>query len=297
MAERIAELIQKGDYYEAQQLTASLASRAQKQQQYAQALQLQHGCITKLLGAGELNSASQLAQQFAKLAIAHPEVYTQEQLGSVFQQFTAGFGTGAPAPKLAFLRTCARLLESNVELTLLINGLLARSYAEDKQYALAQIWFCKAALPEEYASMLLAWAACGYENERDLFLARGVLHLLATGNLKDANIVFTRFLDASQSLAETPLVNFLKFLLLTLERDAYPLFEVLRKKYEPSLSRDPNLRSVLDQVCLVFFNRAPPRPSPFGGAGANPGSAPSLMSMMGPMMQQFLGGMGGRPPQ
>ena len=53
---------------------------------------------------------------------------------------------------------------------------------------------------------------------------------LASGNLRDANKLFQLFLDASPDMPDTPLCNFLKFLLLTLERDAYPLFEVLRRK-------------------------------------------------------------------
>ena len=39
-------------------------------------------------------------------------------------------------------------------------------------------------------------------------------------------------------------MNFLKFLLLTLERDALPLFEILKEKYKISLDRDSSFEKV-----------------------------------------------------
>jgi len=108
----------------------------------------------------------------------------------------------------------------------------------------------ESALPEEY----------------DLFVARLVLGYAARGNLKDAHRVLTgfvakRFPGSTDSAvddglpAPPPLVNFLRFLLLTLERDnTYPLFQRLTQVYAPSLARDPDFQKSLDKIAEVFYN-------------------------------------------
>lgn len=69
-----------------------------------------------------------------------------------------------------------------------------------------------------HADFLFAWTSAGYRTERDLFLARAVLQLLSLGNLRAANGVRDHFLSrAGAAVHETPLGNFLRFLLLTLE--------------------------------------------------------------------------------
>lgn len=71
-----------------------------------------------------------------------------------------------------------------------------------------------------FTDFLVTWAGSGYRTERDLFLARGVLQLLCLGNLRAANIVRERFLSRQTSdkgAPDSPLSNFLRFLLLTLE--------------------------------------------------------------------------------
>ena len=77
----------------------------------------------------------------------------------------------------------------------------------------------------------------------------------------------------------SPLMNFLGFLLQVLERDAAPLFEVLRAKYAPSLRRAPMLLPLLDRVGKAFFGLAPVcKPQGMGGMGG-------MMQMMQQMFQ------------
>lgn len=90
--------------------------------------------------------------------------------------------------------------------------------------------------------MLVKWSQTGHKTERDLYLARGVLQLLSLENLRDANIVYNSFL--TQAPISSPLINFLRFLLVTLERQALPLFQLLQQKYALSLERDASFQSV-----------------------------------------------------
>jgi hypothetical protein len=63
-------------------------------------------------------------------------------------------------------------------------------------------------------------------------------------NIKDANIVFTAFTTQAQLPEFSPLLNFVKFLLQTVERDAAPLFLMLREKYSLSIKRDETFNKV-----------------------------------------------------
>ena len=130
------------------------------------------------------------------------------------------------------------------------------------------------------ADFLVTWASTGYGTESDLFLARAVLQLLCLGNLRAANVVrerfISRFSDGTGVRArkiDSPLANFIRFVLLTLEvrayiysicrlchcgarvprlhfpfrctslqRDARPLYETLLVKYAASLARDPSFK-------------------------------------------------------
>ena len=96
---------------------------------------------------------------------------------------------------------------------------------------------------------------------------------MCLGNLRDANAVRDHFLSRAGDLPVTPLDNFIRFLLLTLEvscilpmtyfsfppldtglgssfselsqRDAKPLFEMLLTKYSASLARDPSFKEYM----------------------------------------------------
>jgi hypothetical protein len=47
------------------------------------------------------------------------------------------------------------------------------------------------------------------------------------------------------------------FVSQTCERDAPPLFEMLREKYAVALERDPAFSTLLDRIGKVFFNIKP----------------------------------------
>jgi len=144
-------------------------------------------------------------------------------------------------------------------------ALLARSYAESKDYSRAQKYYIKGETPQEFAEMLEKWIKQGYASEADLFIARAVFQYLSLANLRDANIIFSA-LTKNMSV-NTPLINYIRFLLQTLERNAYPLFELLRQKYAPSLSRDPSFSQYLDYIAQVFYKVKPTSNNTPGGFG------------------------------
>lgn len=51
----------------------------------------------------------------------------------------------------------------------------------------------------------------------------------------------------------TSLTNFIQLLFISLEKKNYPMFEMLQKKFDYYLSRDPSFEKYLKMIAQVFF--------------------------------------------
>ncbi|KAL6847980.1 hypothetical protein ACP4OV_022108 [Aristida adscensionis] len=111
--------------------------------------------------------------------------------------------------------------------------------------------------PKKFASMLVNFMGKCYPGEDDTAIARGVLMYLSQGNLRDANFLMDQLKEqlkaANLEFPKTDLIQFIKYLLPTLERDAYPLFRTLRQKYKTSTDRDPVFEELLDEIAANFY--------------------------------------------
>ncbi|MCO5582875.1 hypothetical protein L7F22_036776 [Adiantum nelumboides] len=99
---------------------------------------------------------------------------------------------------------------------------------------------------------------CDWQCDReevDLILARSIFLYLTLGNLKDANCLVdeVRKRLGERNFPNTPLMQFIKYLLLTLERDALPLLHSLRESYKDHLARDSTLIEYLDAITEKFY--------------------------------------------
>ncbi|GJP34156.1 hypothetical protein CLOM_g18614 [Closterium sp. NIES-68] len=114
-----------------------------------------------------------------------------------------------------------------------------------------------------FCSVLCQVMEQAFPDEVDLVLARAVLQYLAVGNMRGANGLMDDITgggaqSSAPPLPDSPLMHFLRFLLLTLERDALPLFLLLRKVYAPSIRRDPQFHSYLDEIAHRYYKVARP---------------------------------------
>ena len=149
-------------------------------------------------------------------------------------------------------------------------------------YADAQRHYLEAESPVEFAAFLAKWAATGNAREADLFVVRAVLQLLCLGDLAGAHALAAAA-GWEPRPRPTPASNFVRFLLLTLERDAAPLLRQLRTAYAPLLSSDPELDELVGAVGRRFY----------GASFAPAPRASGLESMMASMMGGGSGGGGG----
>jgi len=149
-------------------------------------------------------------------------------------------------------------------------------YQNKLEYIQSQRHYLRSETYKDHAAMLIEWGSRGYKSELDLFIARTVLQYLCLENIDGANAVFENFVQSlypqaqaqlqSQPLSiitsgplDTPLIHFVQFLLKTVERDASPLFQMLRQKYAPSLERDTAFSAYLNKVGEVYFGLKAPQ--------------------------------------
>lgn len=273
--ERLSESIDSGDLYQALQLFKTQHARAKKRGDLQQATELAFRGANLMLEKAQVNAGSELARDFIELltssSISNYEENVKEllQLDAKFakeENMTQEEGVRERKRflKLALEYTAARGSWKQGEPDLHLNA--ARLALKEKNLPEATKHYLHANRVDEFSDVLVAWASNGPESERDLYLARGVLQLLCFENLRDANALNTKFRKDCVGLETTPLLRFISYLLRTLERDAYPLFQMLRQKYASSIARaqQPNgggsqFDMYLDKIALVFYNVQPPK--------------------------------------
>ena len=127
-----------------------------------------------------------------------------------------------------------------------------------------------------FAVAVAAAAAHGTADEEDLFIVRAVLHTACSRpaaqgssgvtSLSRARELLEKYSAAAgHAVPETPLLHFLDLFLEALEKRASPLVDVLLKKYEVSLQRDPSMVELVERA-REMFAPAPiaPMPGMFG---------------------------------
>ncbi|KAG7013799.1 Golgi to ER traffic protein 4-like protein, partial [Cucurbita argyrosperma subsp. argyrosperma] len=111
--------------------------------------------------------------------------------------------------------------------------------------------------PKKFASMLVNFMGKCYPGEDDMAIARAVLMYLSLGNLRDANCLIDELKKQEEcgelEFPDSELIEFIIYLLLTLQRDALPLFNMLRANYKPSIEREPSLNEFLDEIAEKFY--------------------------------------------
>eukprot|EP01138_Halocafeteria_seosinensis_P010286 gb/GECG01010504.1/.p1 GENE.gb/GECG01010504.1/~~gb/GECG01010504.1/.p1 ORF type:complete len:310 (+),score=36.12 gb/GECG01010504.1/:1-930(+) len=281
----LQESLDRGDFYSALQMYRTYARRRENQKDIQGATRLYIDGAQLLTEKNQLEEARDLLQAMIDLWEKTPGASSvsvrKNHLRRLYKQFPDS------SSKLAWLK---RAIEwSNDANTSSIgtvtrkstDPLLYRWYAltarncEHWNEALAHFLYADA--PQEFGSCIIDYSKLGYRGEKDLFVARTVLKVLTLGKLGYANQIFKACCERleeehDQDLIETPLMNFLKFILLVLERDAAELFELLMRRYGRSLQRDPQLLQLAQTVLRTFF------PQNYRQSAGGP---QNLMSMLG----------------
>jgi len=254
-------------YYEAQQLYLTLFNRLSARENWNDAIELMRSGALKLLEHKEGNAGGQLALKLIesyKKSNTTPSPDIVQTLLNIFQQFP----DDAKDARVSFMKEAISFTTTgpNPQGDPSLHYALAVYLSKVEDHGGAQRHWLRSERPQEHVQELISWSQKGFLGERDLFLARAVLQYAALENLRDANLVFNVYCDFYRSqpdpeqakAIDTPLVHFIRFLLATLERDAAPLFEVLRQKYSASLARDSSFSAYLDKIGELYYKIKPP---------------------------------------
>jgi len=162
----------------------------------------------------------------------------------------------------------------------------AHRFWKEKNFSDSQYHFLFTSDGQQCAAMLVENATTlGFPGEADLFVTQAVLQYLCLQNFMTANVVFFKYTAQHPDFSglgppyQKPLLNFLWFLLLVIERKgSLSQFTVLCEKYQPSIERDPVYKEYLDKIGQLFFG-LPPKPSNKGMMGG----------IIGDLMQSLMG--------
>eukprot|EP00898_Chlorokybus_atmophyticus_P006529 jgi/Chlat1/6878/Chrsp51S00514 len=292
----------EGNYYEAQQMYKTVYARYQAQGKWDDVYTLlQEGARIQLrhkqASAGFVYAS---VNEGVELGVLLVEAYTKanasvddETIGriqTIFEAFPrreSGAGTAAStvqassryldAPTPELLTTgCSRFMRAAIQWTVSagVAGGLPEFHAmlaeylqtQSPQVDLFQVsrHYARSDEAEAFGDVLLTAAQHGDPCETDLFIARGVLQMLAAGRVDSARRLLDHYEARSSmpSLLDTPLIHFVQYLLIA----------ALQRHYQPSLKRDPMLGQLMAEILRVQFDVQ---------------SGEGLSGMLGNIMQMF----------
>ncbi|XP_031743589.1 Golgi to ER traffic protein 4 homolog isoform X3 [Cucumis sativus] len=240
---KIEDVIDTGDYYGAQQMYKSVSARYVAAERYSEALDiLQSGACTQLKHE-QITCGSELAVLFVdtlvkgkvpyddntldrvrKIYKNFPQIPLPQHLGEDddMQQLSEALGAAKTR-----VEGCSSFLKAALKWSMEFGSQRSGSpeihimlatyiYSESPEVDMTRVsyHFIRGDNPKKFASILVNFMGKCYPGEDDMAIARAVLML---------------------------------------QRDALPLFNMLRANYKSSLEREPVLNELLDEIAEKFY--------------------------------------------
>ncbi|XP_023006615.1 Golgi to ER traffic protein 4 homolog isoform X2 [Cucurbita maxima] len=255
---KIEDVVDSGDYYGAQQMYKSVSARYVAAERYSEALDiLQSGACTQLKHE-QVTCGGELAVLFVETLVKGKVPYgdnTLDRVRKIYQNFPQiplpqHFGEDDDVQQLSEalgaaktrVEGCSSFLKAALKWSMEFGP--HKSGSPEIHVMLATYVYSES--PE----------VC-YPGEDDMAIARAVLMYLSLGNLRDANCLIDELKKQEEcgelEFPDSELIEFIIYLLLTLQRDALPLFNMLRANYKPSIEREPSLNEFLDEIAEKFY--------------------------------------------
>ncbi|KAJ4720853.1 Golgi to ER traffic protein 4-like [Melia azedarach] len=284
--DKLEKVVNEGNCYGAQQMYKSISARYVSAQRYSEALDILHAGACLQLKKNQITCGAELAVLFVEALVKGKIPYDDETLDRVrkiyelFPQIPVQHNLGddddlhelTEALGAAKMRVegCSSFLKAAIkwsaefgaprtgspELHVMIAEYL---YSESPELDMTRVsyHFVRGNSPEKFASTLVNFMGKCYPGEDDLAIARAILMYLSLGNLRDANYLMDEVKKQVESkqldFCQSDLIQFVFYLLQTLERDAFPLFNMLRANFKPSIDREPAFNELLDDIAEKFF--------------------------------------------
>ncbi|XP_015122743.1 Golgi to ER traffic protein 4 homolog [Diachasma alloeum] len=259
--------VNSGNYYEAHQLYRSLYFRYLGRKRYADLLELLYNGAMLLLQRDQHASGADLGILFIDVLNRSQTERTKVYFEKITNLFSI-MKQGTPERE-TFLHNA---LGWSLKHTSYkwghpdLHKLIAEVFWQEKNYTLAKQHFIYSHDGAGCAAMLVEiHQQRGYSNEVDLFIAQVVLQYLCLRNASAAQEALDSYTSRHPKINNgppylLPLLNFLSFLLKTIQLCSHEMFLILCEQYHLSLNRDPSYRIYLEKIAQLFFNAPAPRP-------------------------------------
>ncbi|KAM6582664.1 hypothetical protein CsatB_009666 [Cannabis sativa] len=284
--EKLKKVVEEGNYYGAQQMYKSISARYVSAQRFSEALDIIHSGACIQLDNGQVTCGAELAVLFVDTLVKARVSYDDETLDRVrkiynkfpqipvpqhladdddVQQLSEALGAaktrvdGCSSFLKAAIRWSAEFgapRNGSPELHVMLAEYI---YSESPEVDMTRVsnHFIRGNNPKKFASVLVNFMGKCYPGEDDLAISRAILMYLSSGNLRDANQLIdeikSQVEDRQLDLPHSDLIQFITFLLQTLQRDALPLFNMLKVKYKSCIDRDPSFKELLDDIAEKFY--------------------------------------------
>ncbi|KAL2487647.1 hypothetical protein Fot_40939 [Forsythia ovata] len=286
--EKIKKVVDEGNYYGAQQMYKSFSARYTGAERYLDALNILQSGACLQLENGQVTCGAELAVLFVEALVKGKFPYDDDivdRIRKIYKKFPR-----IPVPQhldladdddmqrlqeaLGAAKTrvdgCSSFLKAairwSIEFGAHRNGspelhdmLAEYIYSESPEVDMTRVsyHFVRGKNPKKFASTLVNFMGKCYPGEDDLAIARAVLMYLSLGNLRDANTLLDEVKKQVQSreveFPRTELMQLTNYLLQTLQRDALPLFNMLRQRYKSSIDKEPVFNEFLDEIAEKFY--------------------------------------------
>ncbi|VEL14262.1 unnamed protein product [Protopolystoma xenopodis] len=164
-----------------------------------------------------------------------------------------------------FISKTLQLLRPNRDLFSVFNEYLGRKLWQEGMFEEARTRIMMAANGYVAGRFLIELhQRCGFRSELDLFIAQAVLQFLCMKKTSVAALTFYTYtrghprLEPGPPFTRFPLLNFLWFLMLAIERKCtLSVFSVLCDKYSLQIDRDPTYVKYLEKISQLYFGVKP----------------------------------------
>ncbi|CAN0825378.1 Protein GET4 [Linum grandiflorum] len=274
--DKLEKVIKDGNCYGAQQMYKSVSARYIAAQRCTEAMDLLHSGACLQLQNGQVTCGSELAVMFVETLVKgkvqtiyklFPQIPVPQHLGEEDDVHQLAEALAAAKTRVecctSFLRAAIKWSaefgphrSGSPQLHVMLADYL---YSESPELDMARVThhFVKGDDPQKFASTLVGFMGKCYPGEDDLAIARAILMYLSMGNMRDANFLLDEVKKQAEAkkleFPQSDLIYFISYLLQTLQRDAYPLFSMLRSTYKPSIDREPAFNEWLDDIGEVFY--------------------------------------------
>ncbi|XP_047143754.1 Golgi to ER traffic protein 4 homolog isoform X1 [Hydra vulgaris] len=258
--------VENGKFYEASQMTKTLYFRYKSQKKYEDAEYILYDSVIILLEHNQHESAFDLGRLLVKLYTETKKNISDESLEKICKILSLSSKSSESRNDYISEALSWSSQEGYKYGHPQLHSVIANKYWQEKDYHSARKHFSYTNDGCQCAMFLIEYhILSGFPGEIDLFVTQAVLQFLCLRNQPTANTTFINYTSNHPGIHRTnypykqPLLNFIAFLLLIIEKGNVEQYAILCEHYQPSIHKDPTYSQYLDKIGQIFFGIPPPK--------------------------------------